>query len=79
METLSDQLLTTLLVVICNHSHCSNRVLYALFQEEKHKLINELKEAYTDQEIQYIEDRIKQYDFPTFIQSIVYEDTLPLD
>jgi hypothetical protein len=79
METVSDQLLTTLLVVICNRSHCSNRVLYDLFQEEKHKLITELKEAYTDQEIQYIEDRIEQYDFPTFIQTIVYEDTLPLD
>ena len=79
MDTVSDQLLTTLLVVLCNHSYCSNRVLYDLFQEEKYKLMNELQDAYTKQEIQYIEDRIEQYDFPSFIQSIVYEDTIPLD
>lgn len=75
----ADQVLTQLLVRLCNYSYCSRRVLYDLFQEEKYNIMLEVQEAYTEKEIKYIEQRMVEYDFPTFIQSIVYEDTMLLD
>jgi hypothetical protein len=66
----ADTIISQLIMTICNYSYCSKRVQYDKFQEEKHAIFTELQDAYTKNEIAYIEERIRQYNFPSFIYGI---------
>ena len=66
----ADTIISQLIMTICSYSYCSKRVQYDKFQEEKHVLLTDLQDAYTKNEVAYIEERIRQYNFPSFIYEL---------
>ena len=76
----ADTIISQLIMTIYHYSYCSKRVQYDKFQEEKYHMLNELYDAYTTNEINYIEERIKQYNFISFIISLEdYHDDILID
>ena len=72
----ADEVISQLLLFLYKYPYCSKRVLYDMFQAEKYKVLSDIQysDIYTEKEVSYIIDRIEQYDFVSFIQSLQEEE-----
>jgi hypothetical protein len=74
-HTLSDYIITQLMDSICNTTTASVAVLHDFFIMEKNKLIDDIKESYTNDELLKLNKSIETYNFLYIIQCLAASRT----
>ena len=69
-HTLADYIITQLMDSICNTTYASVNVLHDFYVMEKNRLIDDIKESYTSNELIDLHKSIDAYNFLYIIQSL---------
>ena len=69
-HTLSDYIITQLMDSICNTTSVSVGVLHDFYVMEKNRLIDDIKESYTNNELLELHKSIEAYNFLYLIQCL---------
>ena len=69
-HTLSEYIITQLMDSICNTTYASTVVLHDYFIIEKNRLIDDIKESYTNDELIELNKSIEAYNFLYIIQCL---------
>jgi hypothetical protein len=69
--TLSERVLSELIDTVCQTKSVSVPVIHDIFSATQYRILEELKESYTDDEIHQVVDTINTYGFLEFIRTLV--------
>lgn len=69
--SVSEQVLCELIDIICNTRSVSVLVIHDIFSANQYRILEELKESYTDLEIARVIHNINEYGFLEFIRALV--------
>lgn len=68
--SLSEQVLSELIDTLCHTKSVSVPVIHDIFSATQYQILEELRESYTDNEINQVVDTIKGYGFLEFIRTL---------
>jgi hypothetical protein len=79
MDHVCNELITRLIETIYQYKHTPVRVMYDTFSETLHKEMESFQDAYTENEIKYIQARVEAYKFKSLIVHIYEQEMLQND
>ena len=68
--TLSERVLSELIDTVCHTQSVSVPVIHDIFSASQYRILEELKESYTDHEIHQVVETINTYGFLEFIRTL---------
>ena len=68
--SLSERVLSELIDTLCHTKSVSVPVIHDIFSATQYQILEELRESYTDNEINQVVDTIKGYGFLEFIRTL---------
>jgi hypothetical protein len=69
--TLSERVLSELIDTVCHTQSVSVPVIHDIYSATQYRILDELKESYTEKEINEVVDTINAYGFLEFIRTLV--------
>ena len=69
--TLSEHVLSELIDTVCHTQSVSVPVIHDIYSATQYRILEELKESYTEKEINEVVDTINAYGFLEFIRTLV--------